>query len=44
MQRTILMTGDHIPALTADGSVDRPHLAKPFDMAEAIRLVETLAR
>ncbi|MBW3627765.1 MAG: response regulator [Gemmatimonadetes bacterium] len=42
--RTILMTGDHFPALTADGSANRPHLAKPFDMTEAIRLVETLGR
>jgi CheY-like chemotaxis protein len=42
--RTILMTGDHVQALTGDANPSRPHLAKPFDMTEVIRLIESLGR
>jgi CheY-like chemotaxis protein len=40
--RTIFMSG---PEAAAIGSVppDRPHLTKPFDMTEVIRLVEAVA-
>ena len=41
--RTVLMTGDHVPSL-GEGMADRPHLSKPFDMTEVIRLVETIGR
>jgi two-component system NtrC family sensor kinase len=43
--RTILMTGDHTHPFAAEFvRTGRPHLTKPFDMTEAIRLVESLAR
>ena len=41
--RTVLMTGDHVPSL-GEGMANRPHLSKPFDMTEVIRLVETIGR
>ena len=41
--RTVLMTGDHVPSL-GEGMADRPHLSKPFDMTEVLRLVETIGR
>ena len=41
--RTILMTGDHLPAL-GDELEKRPHLNKPFDLTEVLRLVEALGR
>lgn len=42
--RTILMTGDlSHPFATEAMRSGHPHLAKPFDMAEALRLVEQIA-
>ena len=41
--RTVLMTGDHVPSLGGEAA-HRPHLSKPFDMTEVIRLVETIGR
>ena len=42
--RTILMTGEHIATLSNGELEKRPHLSKPFDLTEVIRLVESLGR
>lgn len=43
-QRTALMTGDLGRARTTQGiPTDRPYLVKPFDMNEAVNLIEKLA-
>lgn len=43
-KRTALMTGDLGRARTTQGiSTDRPYLVKPFDMNEAVNLIEKLA-
>jgi CheY-like chemotaxis protein len=42
--RTALMTGDLGRARTSEGiPTDRPYLVKPFDMNEAVQLIEKLA-
>ena len=42
--RTILMSGAEAGAAAGSFPLDRPHLTKPFDMTEVIRLVEAVAR
>ena len=43
--RTALMTGDLGRARTSQGiTTGRPYLVKPFDMAEAVNLIEKLGR
>ena len=41
--RAILMTGDHTQARVREQiSAGRPHLTKPFDMMDAVRLIESV--
>jgi CheY-like chemotaxis protein len=42
--RTILMSGAEAGAAAGSFPSDRPHLTKPFDMTEVIRLVEAVGR
>jgi CheY-like chemotaxis protein len=43
MGRTVLMTGDHTQPAAAEAiAAGHAHLAKPFDMTDAIRLIESM--
>lgn len=43
--RTILMTGDQTqPRVRQEIRAGRPHLTKPFDLTDAVRLIESLSR